>query len=256
MSAIIPQSSAPVSGLGSFDFHGHDVAVYHNDRGHWVSVTQLCDAMGIDSRSQRRRIVQSPWSEGCRTVMTLQVPGDTQSREHFLLHQRRLPMWLGSIVTSRIKDEAVRARVEEHQTEFADVLADYVYEGGAINPRASVDQLAELRERVVELEKIYPTWQAIMADDGDFSVRDAAAILNRDHSIVTGQNMLFQYMRLCGMLDQRNRPYAKHKEHLVRRMGVEYLDELGQLRIGGSQVRVTTKGMAFLHRRLSRSVPA
>lgn len=91
----------------------------------------------------------------------------------------------------------------------------------------------------------------IMAGEGvDFSVRDAATILNRDHQIITGQNTLFAYMRACRMLDRKNRPYAKHKQHLVRRMGVEYLDQYGETRIGGSQVRVTAEGMAYLHRAL------
>lgn len=99
-------------------------------------------------------------------------------------------------------------------------------------------------------------YEIMTADGADYSVRDAATILNRDYSIVTGQNMLFQYMRGCGMLDRKNRPYATHKNHLVRRMGVEYTDEMGQTRIGGSQVRVTAEGMAYLHRRLARPVSA
>lgn len=149
MNSIIPDpdGGAP-HGLSSFRFHGHEAAVFTDERGSWVFLNQLCGFMGIDAENQRKRVNRNHWSEGWTATMAVQVPGDTQTRKHFLIHQRRLPMWLGSITTSAIKDKDVRQRVEEHQTEFADALADYLLKGGAINPRANLAQLDSLKQEI------------------------------------------------------------------------------------------------------------
>jgi hypothetical protein len=143
--------------LSTFDFHGHRAAVLTDERGHWVFPSQLCGFMGIDGNAQRNRIERKHWSEGWTSMTNVQLPGDKQSREYFVLHQRRLATWLGSIDTSRIKDQATRAEVEQHQTEFADALADYLTKGSAINPRA-IQQPAD------DLAVIEGMVQAIRAD--------------------------------------------------------------------------------------------
>jgi len=150
---IPPEQPGEPARLTSFDFHGHQAAVFTDERGHWAFPKQLCGFMGIDGENQRKRILRNHWSQGWTATMAVQVPGDVQARDHFLLHQRRLPMWLGSIVTSNIKDPDTRARVEEHQTEFADALADYVTKGGAINPRATVEQAGRLRAELNDVER-------------------------------------------------------------------------------------------------------
>lgn len=97
----------------------------------------------------------------------------------------------------------------------------------------------------------------IMTSEGvTYSVRDAGFILNNDPKISIGQNTLFDTLRTLGMLDGKERIYAKHKQRLTLRTGVDYIDENGDIRIGGSQVRVTPEGLAYLHRRLARPVSA
>ena len=135
MTAMVPQDSAAATGLDSFDFHGDEASIYTDERGYWIFPGQLCRFMGIDANNQRKRTERNHWSEGWTAIVAVRLPGDDRSREHVILHQRRLPMWLGSIVTTRIKDETVRAQVEAHQTEFADALADYLTKGLAVNPR-------------------------------------------------------------------------------------------------------------------------
>ncbi|NUP46173.1 MAG: hypothetical protein HOW97_02495 [Catenulispora sp.] len=147
--AVAPNPEDSARSLNTFDFHGHQAAVFTDDRGHWIFPKQISGFMGIDAENQRKRILRNHWSEGWTATMAVQVPGDTQAREHFLLHQRRLPMWLGSITTSNIKDRSTRARVEEHQTEFADALADYLTKGVAINPRAAVGDDLDVIEGMV-----------------------------------------------------------------------------------------------------------
>jgi len=173
-----PDPDEPQRGftLSTFDFHGHPAAVLTDACGHWVFPGQLCAFMGIDGNAQRNRIERKHWSEGWTSMTNVQLPGDTQSREHFVLHQRRLATWLGSIDTSRIKNPAIRARVEDHQTEFADALADYLTKGIAINPRAVPSASDELdviegmvrairadRQRITAIEQAHAVTAAKVA---------------------------------------------------------------------------------------------
>lgn len=139
--------------LTTFDFHGHPAAIYTNSRGHWIFPKQLCSFMGIDGDAQRQNIERNHWSESWTFKTHVQIPGDRQVREHFLLHHRRLPMWLGSIGTTRIKDPATRAEVEQHQTEFADALADWLTNGVAVNPRVKPEVFALPQQAFLEHER-------------------------------------------------------------------------------------------------------
>lgn len=253
MGDIVPQTAdddaTPVGQLSSFDFHGREAAVYEDNRGHWVFMNQLCGFMGIDTRSQRKRVERNSWSETWKVIMTLQVPGDTQAREHFLLHQRRLPMWLGSIETTRIKNPEVRARVVDYQTEFADVLADYVFEGGAINPRATPQQLAELTDKA-------HAWEMLASEGYDFSAREVGFILDRDPGISIGQNNIFKVLRLLGLIDAKNVPYKKHKKLLTMKPGKTYVNRTtGHEHAGRLQVRFTMEGVRHIHGVLGGTIP-
>lgn len=97
-------------------------------QGEFVAVRQMAGAMGLDWNGQRQLIERSPWSGTWTCKSHVQLPGDTQAREHYFLHRRRVPMWVANISTGHIKDETVKATVIQWQNEIADVLADY-YEG-------------------------------------------------------------------------------------------------------------------------------
>lgn len=168
---VEPQAAVSID---TFDFHGHRAAVLTDRRGHWIFVNQLCNFMGIDGSTQRKTIERKHWSEGWTDVMTVRLPDDAQAREHFILHQRRVPVWLGSVTTSRIKDPATRAEVEQHQTEFADALADYLTKGAAINPRA-VQQPGD------DLDVIEGMVRAIRAD------RQRLAAIEQAHAVTAAK---------------------------------------------------------------------
>ena len=104
-----------------------------------VSLRHACDTIGIDSRSQIRKLNRTSWA--CVVMKTLQV-GD-QRREVAMIDRRTFTMWLATIDTSRI-DEAARPIIEAFQSQAADALDAYFNEGGAINPAATEDQLNRL----------------------------------------------------------------------------------------------------------------
>lgn len=228
MGDIVPQPIGDdQTPMTIFNALGHDIrfGVTSDDRIYAIA-TDLAKAMGYRDANKITRLLEGD-EAGTQIVSTRSVTSVVQRREVSVIYEDGI--WELIFRSSLPGAKAIKKRVKA-------ILREIRQTG-----RYEADQRARGYE--------------IMAGEGvDFSVRDAATILNRDHQIITGQNTLFAYMRACRMLDRKNRPYAKHKQHLVRRMGVEYLDQHGETKIGGSQVRVTAEGMAYLHRALVASV--
>lgn len=134
--AVTMTSTVADEPIGFMQFHTATVPVLTDVQGAWVSINSLCEAMGVDTQAQQRMIARKPWSKGWTAIMAVQVPGDIQSRPHLFIHEKRVPMWLANIDTSRLRDPIVRARVESAQIEFADVLAEWV-STGRVEPRTS-----------------------------------------------------------------------------------------------------------------------
>lgn len=103
-----------------------------------VSLRHACEAVGIDSKNQRVKLQGKSWASG--VLITSQLPGETQAREYYMIDRRTFTMWLATIDTNRVSVDA-RPILEAFQAEAADALDSYFNEGGAINPRATDDQL-------------------------------------------------------------------------------------------------------------------
>ena len=117
----------------------------------------------------------------------------------------------------------------------------------------AADTIKEQDARIAQLLPSAEAWDALAADDGrDLSVREAAQVLTRDHGVSIGQNRLFDYLRGIGWLDQKNGPYQSQIDNgrLSRKVS-DYTDDYGQ-RFVKIQPRVTTKGLAELHKRLTK----
>lgn len=203
------------------------------------------EKIGLDYSTQLRKLKSRSWAN--RGLMTT-VAEDGKIRDMVTLDTPSFLMWLATVNETRVSED-VRPTLVAYQRETSGAVYGYWTRGGAVNPHATAEQLEDLRE-------LARGWEILAGEGVDYSAREAATILNRDHDIITGQNTLFAYMRTCRMLDRRNRPYASHKEHVVLRMGDEWYDADGELRTGRSQVRVTVKGMSYLHRHLSRPTVA
>lgn len=258
--------------LSTFDFHGHPAAVLTDDRGHWVFPGQLCNFMGIDGNAQRQRITRKHWSQSWTCETHVQLPGDTQARDHFLLHQRRLATWLGSIDTSRIKAPATRTEVEQHQTEFADALADYLTKGVAINPRAEkpmtelelahryiaalereqslVTANGQLAEQVAEMAPKAEGYDDLIAADGYLDMNAVAKALGPVTGNL-GRTRFINLLRGMGIIMQASTlPY----QHLIDRGYFAVRTEITD--VGARSYTVATaKGLRWLHAELREDRP-
>lgn len=119
---------------------------------------------------------------------------------------------------------------------------------------AEVGRLAA-EQRVAELEPAASSWGQLAEASGDFSVREAAQILNRDPAIATGQRRLFAYLKAEGWLAPGGLPYQRHVEvgRLALRVG-SFEKNSGES-VVTRQVRVTVKGLHGLHKRLGGTGP-
>ena len=105
-----------------------------------VAVASICEALGVDPKSQRRKLQSKGWATG--VMMTL-VAADEKRREMYVVDRRTLTMWLATIDANRVSDTA-RPTLEAFQSEAADALDAYFHDGGAINPSATPAQLDTL----------------------------------------------------------------------------------------------------------------
>lgn len=110
------------------------------------------------------------------------------------------------------------------------------------------------QERIAELEPVAAFAQAAIEADGrDFSLREAAQILDRDPAIKTGQNRLYAFLRDgAGWIDRSGRPYQRHVEcgRIVAKVQTYKHPHTGEVTVARPQLRITVKGLSELHRLL------
>lgn len=102
-----------------------------------VSLRHCCEAIGLATDSQRRKLRSRSWAVVTQEVST---GSDGKSYEMTMIDRRTFTMWLGGLDENRVSTEA-RPILVAFQSEAADALDAYFNEGGAINPRATEDQL-------------------------------------------------------------------------------------------------------------------
>ena len=118
----------------------------------------------------------------------------------------------------------------------------------------------EVEQYARELEPVAESWLNLADATGTYSVADAAAILNSDPRITTGEHRLFRFMHEQGWIYRPNgpkspwRPYQTQitAHRLTEKAGERYYYPAeGQYRLGSPSVRVTVKGLHRLRVLLS-----
>lgn len=139
-------------------------------------------------------------------------------------------------------------------------------------PQTYADALRELAATVeareaalAQVEALTPSaaaWDRLHDGRGDYAIRQAALILNRDPSIKTGERRLFATLADLGWI-YRHRgaggAWTAYQVAIERgrlaHLAQDYTDPEGVLHIKPPQVRVTVKGLRDLHRHLGGTSP-
>ena len=103
------------------------VAIRASDGQIYVSIRHMCNSLGLDDRSQRRRIqdhtvLKKGYASG--VIMTPEGVKRTSS----LLRVDLVPLWLSGVDTSREREE-IKPKLDQYQEEVAKVLWEAFQEG-------------------------------------------------------------------------------------------------------------------------------
>lgn len=132
------------------------VAVRGEDEKIYVAVRHMCNALGIDQRSQRRRIQNhSIISEGYVRGDILTPPGKRGGggrQQTGLLRVDLVPLWLAGIETGKVSEEK-REKLESFQREAATVLWE-AFQQGRLTATPSFDQLIQKDSPAVNAYKM------------------------------------------------------------------------------------------------------
>lgn len=244
MTAVVP-----------FDFSGQQVRVLHDPDGSlWFVAADVARILGYrDAEKMTRRL--DPEDRGTRSVGT---PGGDQLMS--VISEAGLYVAiLGSKVAGardfkRWITHDLIPTVRQTGSYGTPALPDITTPTGVL---AMAEQFATTARalvaseaKVAELAPAADAWNYLAAATGDFSLRDAAQMLNRDPRIDTGQNRLMKSLEAFGMVDGRGRPYQRHASHL-RRMPRTYEHPNTHEPVLTSQIRITADGLRYLHRRIT-----
>ena len=118
-------------------FHNTQLSIVEYNNQPYVPMKLVVEGMGLDWKSQYRKIAKK--FKTCMGKMTIQLFGDSQSREVVMLPLRKLPAWLYSVEPNKVKPE-LRDTVIKYQEECDDVLWNHWT--GKLNARhKAFDQL-------------------------------------------------------------------------------------------------------------------
>lgn len=225
------------------------------------------ESIGLSFSRQLKKVKARSWAN---CGLTATVAEDGKIREMVTVDVKTFLMWLATVNELKVMDE-VRPILIAYQAETTDVVDAYWTRGGAINPRATQDQLDELSARIADqdaqIRELTPDahmYRVMTGREFSYDMRTVANILNNDPQINTGRTRLFRKLRDMGILDGRNKPVAKKAKYAT-----EAIDELVKadpyrdfidprtlaVRRGGSQTLLTVKGLKRMHKELGGTMP-
>ena len=134
MSELVPIEQKEV------DFYGDEVtAVRLGDGQVYASLRHMCNALGLDTVSQRRRIERHDLLNEGKGVVKVTTPGGIQ--ETYVLLVDLVPLWLAGIQVKNVRED-LRPKLAKFQKEAARVLWQ-AFQRGELTADFDIDALAE-----------------------------------------------------------------------------------------------------------------
>lgn len=241
--------------LSTFGFHGHSVRVVTDEHGEPLFVlADLCTVLGL---SNPTRVAERLDPDALSQAQVIDAMGRTQ-QAHAVTEAgmyevvirsdkpeaRTFRRWITTDVLPSIRKTGQYGAVS-HLTRSD--LARMVIDSEAM--------AAESAARVLELEPPARAWTSLADAAGDYSLRDAAQILARDHGVETGQNRLMDTLRDWGWVDGKDIPYQRVVDQGLLRSKVQsYEHPRTNVRaLAKPQIRITTKGLERILTRLTEA---
>lgn len=126
-----------------------------------TALRPIVEFFGLDYSGQLQKLKAKSWA----TVENISTVGaDGKTRDMTGIDRRTLGMWLATLDEKRVA-EAKRPDLCAYQEEAADALDAYFHKGGAINPRATEDQIDKvISEARLKIELLHAAKGLISPD--------------------------------------------------------------------------------------------
>jgi len=121
-------------------FHGDELALIDHDGEPFVAMRPVVEGMGLDWKSQWRRLSGERFSSSVVEMTT--VAQDGKPREMTCLPLRKLTGWLLTVNANKV-NPVIKDKIIAYQNECDDALWDYWTEGFAVNQRAAGQDFAQ-----------------------------------------------------------------------------------------------------------------
>lgn len=105
--------------IKAIDFYGDKINGIRKDGVIYTVAKQLCENLGVDWKSQRRKIRQDEVLNEGTVIMT---PHQISTQETLLIRADLVPLWLTSISANKVKPE-LKSKIVTYRKEAAKVLA-------------------------------------------------------------------------------------------------------------------------------------
>lgn len=132
-------------------FKGDELLTVEVDGKPHVILKPAFEAIGLDAKTQIDKLAGKSWA--CTGLVPVQL-GD-QRRTMVIADVRTFLMALATVDERRVSVTA-RPKLVAYQAEVADAIESYWTKGGAINPRASEDELRLLKAQADVLNALRP----------------------------------------------------------------------------------------------------
>ncbi|MGS2645953.1 phage antirepressor N-terminal domain-containing protein [Streptosporangium sp. G12] len=113
-------------------FRDREVLAVEDENKPFIVLKPALEHIGLDYKNQHEKLRTKSWA--CMVLRTMQLPGDSQRREHATVDLRTFLMLLATIDERRVH-EAARPALIAYQNEVADVIEAYYAKGHVLNPR-------------------------------------------------------------------------------------------------------------------------
>lgn len=176
------------------DFHSDRIFLLEQDGEPFVPMKPICDALGLDWKSQHRKLTSGDRDWRCGH-MTIPSAGGPQ--EMLCLPLMLLPAWLFSVSPARVKPE-LKDKLIAYQAECADVLwRHFMGEKQAV--QSELEHIRKAAERLrAHVLADRPYWNKIARYwDLGLSVVEIAQLLRRPLAEVEAHHV---EMRRCGAI--------------------------------------------------------
>lgn len=241
--------------LYPFNYSGHDIRTVKINGEPWFVATDICDVLDLASPRSSLALLD----EDEKGVHSVDTPGGPQGFSivnepglySLILRSRkpeakRFKRWITHEVIPTIRKTGMYGQLEQRLSRRE--LAEYWVDAER--------QLEAAEAKVAELAEPAHSWNQLAEASGDYSMREAAQILDRDPAINTGQNRLARYLREIGWCDRTGTPYQDQVDlgRIALRTRTYPHPRTGEQQTS-RQVRIAAKGLHELHKRLGGQGP-